>query len=99
MWFNLVMTSCHLMAAKSRLCRCEPLFEYLLQVLVCPHLQAMLITVIEWKQVPRKERKKEKKNGTANHGKPRKSYAYSDPGPLAPSTGAGSKPQEDLTHS
>lgn len=52
MWFNLGITSCHLVATKSSLCRCEPLFEYLLQMLVRPHLQAILITVIEWKQVP-----------------------------------------------
>lgn len=51
---SLGIPSCHLVATKSSLCRCEPLFEYLLQMLVCPQLQAILIIVIEWKQVPRK---------------------------------------------
>lgn len=55
---SLGMPSCHPVATKSSLCRCEPLLEYLLQMLVCPHLQATLIIVIEWKQVPRKGKRR-----------------------------------------
>lgn len=80
MWFNLVITSCHLVATKSSLCRCEPLLLYLLQMLVCSHLQAILLSPLFYgSKSPWKRRKKEKKD-TTNHLKQSKCNACGNPG-------------------
>lgn len=74
MGFNLVITSCHLVATKSSLCRCEPLLEYLLQNACIPSFTSdSNDCLMETSPQEKKER------NTANHRKQSKSHPAAPP--------------------